>query len=294
MELDERGIVVAPEVGIAAAGGVYLAALVSSFFVLYLQSYLMQLMGQLVMFDLRREIFSHLQRLPVSYFDRRPIGRLVTRVTNDVDALNELFTAGLVSIFGDVFLLGGIVAVLFWFNWRLALVTFAIMPLLALLTLWFKVRARQSYRLVRVKLAAINAFLQEQITGMSVVQLFNRERGSFDQFREINDEHRVVNVQAIFYYAVYYPSVELVTALGVGLVLWYGGGQVIAGLLSLGALVAFLAVRTALLPATGRPVREVQHFAGCHGGFRAGLWTARSGAGYRFALRGISARRGAR
>ena len=238
--LEERGVEVAPHVGIAAAGLVFLSALVASFLVLYLQSYLMQLMGQLVMFDLRRDIFAHLQRLPVGYFDRRPIGRLVTRVTNDVDALNELFTAGLVSIFGDVVLLGGIVSVLFWFNWRLALVTFAILPLLALLTLWFKVRARQSYRLVRVKLAAINSFLQEHITGISVIQLFNRERGSYESFREINDEHRDVNVQAIFYYAVYYPAVELVTALGVGLVLWFGGGQVISGALSLGALVAFL------------------------------------------------------
>jgi ATP-binding cassette subfamily B protein len=238
--LAERGADVSPETGIAVAAAVYLAALVASFFVLYLQGYLMQLMGQFVMFDLRREIFEHLQRLQVSYFDRRPIGRLVTRVTNDVDALNELFTAGLVSIFGDVVLLGGIVAVLFWFNWKLALVTFAIVPLLSLLTLWFKVRARQSYREVRVRLAAINAFLQEHITGMSVVQLFNREKESAEEFGEINAEHRDANVRAIFYYAVYYPSVELITALGTGLILWYGGGQVVRGALSLGALVAFL------------------------------------------------------
>jgi ATP-binding cassette subfamily B protein len=239
-ELEKRALEVDPEVGIAVAGGVYLGALLAAFLVLYAQSYLMQLMGQFVMFDLRREIFSHLQRLPVSYFDRQPLGRLVTRVTNDVDALNELFTAGLVSIFGDVVLLGGIVAVLFWFNWKLALVTFAILPLLTLLTLWFKVRARQSYREVRVKLASINSFLQEHITGMSIIQLFNRETSAYEEFCEINDEHRDANVRAIYYYAVYYPSVELVTALGVGLVLWYGGGQVIAGALSLGALVAFL------------------------------------------------------
>ena len=239
-EIELRGLVVEPQTGIAAAGLVFLTALVASFLVLYLQSYLMQLMGQFVMFDLRREIFAHLQRLPVSYFDRRPIGRLVTRVTNDVDALNELFTAGLVSVFGDVFLLAGIVAVLFWFSWKLALVTFAILPLLALLTLWFKIRARQSYREVRTKLAAINSFLQEHITGMSVVQLFGRESGAFDSFSEVNRDHRDANVRAIFYYAVYYPAVELVTALGIGLVLWYGGGRVVAGALSLGALVAFL------------------------------------------------------
>ncbi|MDH3254420.1 MAG: ABC transporter ATP-binding protein/permease, partial [Acidobacteriota bacterium] len=239
-EIETRGMVVEPQTGIAAAGLVYLTALVASFLVLYLQSYLMQIMGQFVMFDLRREVFSHLQRLPVSYFDRRPIGRLVTRVTNDVDALNELFTAGLVSVFGDVVLLAGIVAVLFWFSWKLALVTFAILPLLTLLTLWFKIRARQSYREVRTKLAAINSFLQEHITGMSVVQLFGRERSAFDGFSQVNREHRDANVRAIFYYAVYYPAVELVTALGIGLVLWYGGGRVVAGALSLGALVAFL------------------------------------------------------
>jgi ATP-binding cassette subfamily B protein len=142
------------------------------------------------MFDLRQDIFGRLQRLPVAYFDRNPIGRLVTRVTNDVDALNELFTAGIVSIFGDVVLLVGIVAVLFWLDWRLAIVTFAILPLLLLLTFWFKTRARRSYREVRVRLARINAFLQEHITGMSVVQLFNREEGALADFSDVNDAHR--------------------------------------------------------------------------------------------------------
>jgi ATP-binding cassette subfamily B protein len=192
------------------------------------------------MFDLRRDIFGRLQRLPVAYFDRNPIGRLVTRVTNDVDALNELFTAGIVSIFGDVVLLVGIVAVLFWLDWRLAIVTFAILPLLLLLTFWFKTRARRSYREVRVRLARINAFLQEHITGMSVVQLFNREEGALADFAQVNDAHRLANIRAIFYYAVYYPGVELITALGVGLILWYGGSGVVAGALSIGALVAFL------------------------------------------------------
>ncbi|MFQ5527801.1 MAG: ABC transporter ATP-binding protein [Thermoanaerobaculia bacterium] len=235
-----RGIELAPHEGLAAIGAVYLLSLGLTFCVLYLQGLIMQFMGQYIMYDLRIEIFAKLQRLPVSFFDRTPVGRLVTRVTNDIDALNELFTAGLVSIFGDVFLLGGIVCVLFWFNWKLALVTFAILPLLFLLTFWFKLRARQSYRDVRVRLAAINSFLQENITGMSIVQLFNRERAALAEFKEINADHRDANVRAIFYYAVYFPSVELITALGIALVLWYGGGQVIAGALSLGALVAFL------------------------------------------------------
>ena len=226
--------------GLAAVATVYLGALVLGFVVLYLQSYLMQMMGQYVMADLRRQIFGKLQDLPVAYFDRHPVGRLVTRVTNDVDALNELFTAGIVSIFGDLVLLAGIVGVLFWLDWRLALVTFCILPLLAALTLWFKVRARQRYREVRLKLAAINSFLQEQITGMSVVQLFNQERRTFDAFSGINDEHRDANVATVFYYAVYYPAVELITALGAALILWYGGGQVLRAALSVGALVAFL------------------------------------------------------
>ncbi|MDX1643824.1 MAG: ABC transporter ATP-binding protein, partial [Thermoanaerobaculia bacterium] len=238
--LAERGLSPTPEEGVAAVSAVYLASLLLTFLVLYVQSYLMQMMGQHIMYDLRRQLFRRLQRLPVSYFDKNPIGRLVTRVTTDVDALNELFTAGLVSIFGDVVLLAGIVGVLFWLNWKLALVTFAILPLLLALTLWFKVRARQSYREVRVKIARINAFLQEHITGMPVLQLFNREERAFDEFSEINRDHRHANVRAIFYYAVYYPAVELITALGIGLIVWYGGLRVIDGVLSLGALIAFL------------------------------------------------------
>lgn len=229
-----------PTEGIVATAAVFLGALALTFVVLYLQSWVMLLMGQYIMRDLRKQIFGHLQRLQVSYFDKNPVGRLVTRVTTDVDSLNELFTAGLVSIFGDVMLLVGIVGVLFWLNWKLALVTFCILPLLAGLTLWFKIRARQSYRAVRVKIARINAFLQEHIGGMSVLQLFNRQEAAADEFGEINREHRDANVEAIFYYAVYYPAVELVTALGLGLIIWYGGLRVMAGALSIGALVAFL------------------------------------------------------
>jgi ATP-binding cassette subfamily B protein len=226
--------------GLALLAAIYFGSLVASFFVLYAQGYVMQLVGQYVMYDLRRDIFAQLQRLPIRYFDRRPVGQLVTRVTNDVDALNELFTAGLIAIFGDVVLLVGIVGVLFWLNWKLALVTFVIVPVLAALTLWFKVKARESYREVRTKLAAINAFLQEHLGGMSIVQLLNREADTADTFSDINDAHRAANIRAIFYYAVYYPAVELITAVGLALILWYGGGRVLAGALSIGALVAFL------------------------------------------------------
>jgi ATP-binding cassette subfamily B protein len=237
-----RGIdpaAVRPE-GLAATAGIYLATLILTFIVLYSQGYLMQLMGQYVMNDMRRQIFGHLQRLPIAYYDRNPIGRLVTRVTTDVDALNEMLSAGVVAIFGDILLLAGIVGVLFWLDWRLALAAFSIVPLLLLLTFWFKRKVRESFREVRVKIAWINAFLQEHITGMPVVQLFNREARAYSDFDGINDSHRDANVRGIFYYAVFFPGVELITSLGLGLILWIGGREVIGGTVSLGALIAFL------------------------------------------------------
>jgi ATP-binding cassette subfamily B protein len=226
--------------GLAITSLIYLAALVLTFVVVYAEGYLMQLMGQYVMNDMRRQIFAHLQRLPISFYDRNPIGRLVTRVTTDVDALNELLSAGIVAIFGDVLLLAGIVGILFLFDWRLALVSFSIVPLIVLLTSWFRARVRGSFREVRVKIARINAFLQEHITGMPVVQLFNREARSYAEFGAINKDHRDANVRAIFYYAVFFPGVELITALGTGLLLWFGGGRVISQALTIGTLVAFL------------------------------------------------------
>jgi ATP-binding cassette, subfamily B, multidrug efflux pump len=226
--------------GILAVSLVFLASLVLAFFALYGQTWLMQLTGQYIMNDLRNQIFARLQRLPVSFYDRNPIGRLVTRVTTDVDALNELFTSGVVAIFGDVLVLAGIVTVLFWLDWRLALVAFSIVPLLLLLTFWFKLRVRDAFREMRVRIARINSFLQEHVTGMPVVQLFNREAAALDEFEGINDAHREATVRSIFYYAVFFPGVELITAIGAGLLIWYGGGQVITGALSIGALIAFL------------------------------------------------------
>jgi ATP-binding cassette subfamily B multidrug efflux pump len=226
--------------GLTVVAVVYIAALLLTFLTIYAEGYVMMLMGQYIMYDLRNQIFAHLQRLPLAFFDRNPIGRLVTRVTTDVDALNEMFTSGLVELLGDVLLLAGIVVVLFWLDWRLALVAFSIVPLLALLTGWFRAGVRQAFRDVRVKIAAINAFLQEHITGMPVVQLFGREAQAYAEFVEINDRHRVANVRSIFYYAVYFPGVELITAVGLGLLIWVGGGQALAGAVSLGALIAFL------------------------------------------------------
>ncbi|MEM8996218.1 MAG: ABC transporter ATP-binding protein, partial [Acidobacteriota bacterium] len=239
--LDGWGLLDVPaSTGVALAAGVYLAAILGTFVTLFVQSYVMGLMGQLIMRDLRRDIFGHLQRLPVSYFDHRPVGRLVTRSTNDVASLNELFTSGLVSIFGDVVLLVGIVSVLFVLDWRLALASFAVLPLLGGLTLWFKMRARRSYREVRVKLARINAFLQEHISGMALVQLFGQQERTQAEFRRRDDAHREAHVRTIYYYAIYYPAVELITAFGMAVVLGVGGAQILGGALTLGALVAFL------------------------------------------------------
>lgn len=225
--------------GINIAAGIYLVTLVAGFAVLYTQMVLMNLMGQYIMYDLREQIFGHLQRLDVQYFDRHPVGRLMTRVTTDVDALNEMFTAGFVAIFGDIVVLLGIIGVLFWMNWRMALVLFSITPFIVGVSAWFRRGARITYRAVRVRIAAINAFLQEHLSGMSTVQLFNREEREAAKFDGLNGRHRDANIDSIFYYAVFYPVIELIESVGIALIVWYGGGQVIRGMLSVGALVAF-------------------------------------------------------
>ena len=226
--------------GLAAIAAMYLATLFASFAFEYAQTWTMQVTGQRVMFDLRMQVFSHLQKLDLKFYDRNPVGRLMTRVTTDVDVLNELFTSGVVSMFGDVFTLIGIMAVLAWMDWRLALVAFSVLPLIALITQWFRTNVRGSYRTVRLWIARINAYLQERITGMSTVQLFRREARDFAAFDEIDRAHRDANVDSIFYYAVFYPAVELVSALAAALIIWYGGGRVMADALTLGSLVAFL------------------------------------------------------
>jgi len=228
-----------PITGINVTAVIYLLTLVGGFTILYTQMVLMNLMGQYIMYDLRKQIFTHLQRLDIQFFDRNPVGRLMTRVTTDVDALNDLFTAGFVAIFGDIFVLLGIVGVLFWMNWRLALVLFSITPFIILVSIWFRRGARVTYRKVRARIAAINAFLQEHISGMSTVQLFNREEREAAKFEDLNRRHRDANLESVFYYAVFYPVIELIETIGVALIVWYGGGKVIQGTLSVGALVAF-------------------------------------------------------
>jgi ATP-binding cassette subfamily B protein len=218
----------------------YLVILVVAFAAEYVQTWTMQLTGQRVMFDLRMSIYGHLQRLDLKYYDKNPVGRLMTRVTSDVDALNDLFTAGVITIFGDVFALAGIMIIMIGMNWQLALVAFSVLPLIVLVTQWFRRNVRESYRVVRGLIARINAFLQENITGMATVQLFRREALNFAKFDAIDARHRDANISSIFYYAVFYPAIEAISSLASALIIWYGGGRVMQNALTLGALVAFL------------------------------------------------------
>jgi ATP-binding cassette, subfamily B, multidrug efflux pump len=229
-----------PYTGIAQIAALYVGLLLCSFLLEYLQTYFMQWTGQMTMFDLRSQIFRHLQRMHVSFYDKNPVGRLVTRVTTDVDALNEMFTSGVVSIFEDVFVLAGIVWIMLAMNARLALITFAVLPLIAVATKIFRDKVRDSYRRIRVAIARINAYLQEHVSGMTVVQLFNREERAFNRFSEVNAVHMDAYKDAIMAHAVYYPVVEVLSAVAIASVIWFGGRDVIRGITTLGVLVAFI------------------------------------------------------
>jgi ATP-binding cassette, subfamily B, multidrug efflux pump len=230
----------APLTGIAQIGGLYVGILIFTFTLEFIQTYLMQWTGQKVMFDLRRQIFRHLQFMHVGFFDRHPVGRLVTRVTTDVDALNEMFTAGVVSIFEDVFVLAGIIAIMMRMNWKLALITFAVLPLIVYATLIFRDKVRDSYRRIRTAIARINSFLQEAVSGMLVLQLFNREKRAFNKFSDINASHMEAFKDAIMAYSVYYPVVEILSAIAIASIIWFGGNYEIRRVVTLGVLVAFM------------------------------------------------------
>jgi len=229
-----------PMVGIAQIAALYVGLMLFSFLLEYLQTYFMQWTGQKVMFDLRSQIFRHLQRLHVGFYDKNPVGRLVTRVTTDVDALNEMFTSGVVSIFEDVFVLAGIVAIMLHMNRKLALITFAVMPLIIYATKIFRDKVRDSYRRIRVAIARINAYLQEHVSGMVVLQLFNREQRAFDEFSKVNETNMDAFKDAIMAHAVYYPVVEVLSAVAIASVIWFGGNDVIRHTTSIGVLAAFI------------------------------------------------------
>jgi ATP-binding cassette, subfamily B, multidrug efflux pump len=236
----DRWLNSAPLVGIAQIAAIYVGLQLFSFLLEFLQTYYMQWAGQKVMFDLRSQIFRHLQRMHIGFFDKNPVGRLVTRVTSDVDALNEMFTAGVVSIFEDVFVLAGILAIMLRMNWKLALITFAVLPLIFWATAIFRTSVRDSYRRIRVAIARINSYLQEHVSGMLVLQLFNREKRSYQQFSDVNKSHMDAFKDAILAYAVYYPVVEVLSSIAVACIIWFGGLDVIKGVTTLGILVAFI------------------------------------------------------
>ena len=235
--------------GIAQISAIYFSLLLLTFVFEFLQTYFMQWTGQKVMFDMRSQIFRYLQRMHVAFFDKNPVGRLVTRVTTDVDALNEMFTSGVVSIFEDCFVLLGIVGIMLYMNWKLALITFAVLPFIVVATKIFRDSVRDSYRRIRTAIARINSYLQEHVSGMVVLQLFNREQRAYQRFSEINRNHMDAYKDAILAYSVYYPLVDFLSAVAIACVIWFGGQDVmrhlgtdnrLATTASLGVLIAFI------------------------------------------------------
>ncbi len=218
----------------------YIGAVVAGSALQYGQVLLTTWLGQSVMYDLRTEIFRHFQRLDLRFYDRNPVGRLMTRITNDVETLNELFTSGIVSVFGDVFTLAFIVAAMLRMEWRLALVSFAVLPLVFVTAFVFRAKIRAAYRDIRVRLARLNAFLHERFTGIRVVQLFNREGADTHRHAELNESYLRAHLRSITYYALFFPVIELFTAVALALILWYGGVQVQQGAVTVGVVVAFL------------------------------------------------------
>ena len=240
-----------PSSGVAFIALALLAANLAALFVLYAESFLLQRMGQRIMFDLRNEIFAHLQRLPLQFYDRNPVGRLMTRLTSDVEALNELFSSVVIAFFGDMAMLLYIVFWMFLLDWRLALVSLLVLPPLIAITIWFRLKSRTAFRAVRTHVARISTFLQERLTGMPVVQLFNREERELDTFKSINHDYRKANLDAIFYNAVFFPAVDIIVAAGIALIIWYGGGQVLHAALTLGTVIAFLQLAEMLYEPVG-------------------------------------------
>lgn len=219
----------------------------------YLLTYYTQYMGQKIIYDLRQRIFKHLQKLSLRFFDKQPIGRLVTRVTNDVESLNELFSSGIVMVFSDIFIIIWIFIFMFFMSWDLSLVTLSVLPVLFYATFLFRKKVREAYRDVRLHLARLNTFLQEKIGGMSILQLFTREKAESKNFGDINEHYKKANVDSIFYYAVFFPTVELLSSTAIALIIWYGGGNVLEGTMTLGILFAFIQYTEMFF----RPVRDL-------------------------------------
>ncbi len=230
-----------------------LGSLVFQAVVQYFLTYYTELMGQKIVYDLRVQLFSHIQKLALKYFDKTPVGRPVTRVTNDVDSLSDMFSSGIVQVFSDVFVIVWIFIFMFYMAWDLSLVVLSVMPVLIYATFLFRKKVREAYRDVRFHLARLNSYMEEHVTGMNVVQIFSREKNELKNFSGINHDYRTANVKSIFYYAVFYPVVDLLSAVTVGLIIWYGGGEVIQSRLTVGVLIAFFQYSEMFW----RPVRDL-------------------------------------
>jgi len=226
--------------GVMRMSILYLALLLGMFGFEYGMVYILNVLGQRAMRDLRMQIFDHVQSLSLSFFDKNPVGRLVTRITNDVEVLNELCASGVVTVFGDLFLLLGIMLLMLVVNWRLALIVFVTLPLLVAAAERFRIRIRGVYRKIRISLARLNTFLQESLSGMRTIQVYNQQAKSFAGFKGMNDEYRRMNMEAIFEYAFFFPMVEFVACLGTALLVWYGGGGVVQKTVTIGTLILFL------------------------------------------------------
>lgn len=225
---------------LAILAGILFATASLAFVLGYIQAVITTWLGQAVMFDLRAEIFAKLQRTDLKFYDKNPIGRLMTRVTNDVETLNDLFSSGVITVFGDLFTIAFIVGAMLQMNWELALVTFSVLPLVFLAVFLFRAKIRFAYRDIRVRLARVNAFLHERFTGIQVVQLFNREKVDSDRLAELNQDYLSAHLRSISYYALFFPAIQFFTALALALIIWYGGLQSLGGTITVGVIAAFL------------------------------------------------------
>jgi ATP-binding cassette, subfamily B, multidrug efflux pump len=218
----------------------YGAAIFAEFLIRYFQQYLTEYLGQKIMYDMRMEIFSHIHKMEMSFFDKNPVGRILTRVTTDVQALNEMLSSGIVTLFGDIFMIVGIMVVMIAMNLKLSLVTFSVLVLLAIATFIFRAKVRVSFKIIRTKISNMNSFLHEVISGINTVKIFRRERKNEEEFDDLNKGYLAAYIKTILYYAVFFPVVTFISTLAVALIVWYGGGKVIQNVLTLGTLVAFI------------------------------------------------------
>jgi ATP-binding cassette, subfamily B, multidrug efflux pump len=239
--------------GLMLIGALLLGILILQGTIQYFLTYYTQYLGQRTIYDLRSQIYSHVQKLALRFFDKTPIGRIVTRNTNDVEALNELFSSGIVMVFSDVFIIIWILVFMFFMDVPLSLVTLSVLPVLIYGTFLFRKKVREAYRDVRLHLARLNSYMQEHVTGMNVIQIFRKENDELKKFSEINSDYRESNVKSIFYYAIFYPGVELLSSIAIGLIIWYGGGEIIQGMLTIGVLFAFIQFTEMFF----RPIRDL-------------------------------------